>query len=192
MRKIKIRKIGVVLFVLAIIGCAKVSVETVKPIKVDINMRVDIYQHVVKDVESIEGEIYGNKQQINMNTLFLWENVYAAQYSSEVSFAIEKRKARAAIIEDYFQKGYIGENKEAYLEIVSQDLTNEVKNAIGKNIEEENSDRKIIYLETAGKNGITISEAAKVFFNDHYNRAQPGYWFQVYDEKSGKYTWIKK
>lgn len=195
MLKARINKAGAVFFIIAVFGCAKISVETPKPIKVDISMRVDIYQHMVKDVESIEGEIYGNKdgsKEINMNAVLFLDNVYAAEYPSEVSSAIERRKTRAGIIEDYFQKGCIGENKNAYLEIIDQGLNGEVRKEVERKIEEENNDREIIYGETAEKNGVDISEAAKVFFNDHYNRAQPGYWFQIYDEKSGNYMWLKK
>ena len=52
------RKIALLLLTIIAFGCAKVQVETTKPIKVDVNMRVDVYQHVVKDVESVNDQIY--------------------------------------------------------------------------------------------------------------------------------------
>ena len=42
------------------IGCATVRMKAPKePIKVDISMRLDIYQHVQKDIEAIENIVSG-------------------------------------------------------------------------------------------------------------------------------------
>ncbi|MDP2911312.1 MAG: hypothetical protein Q8N76_03140, partial [Candidatus Omnitrophota bacterium] len=46
----------------AFLGCARVRVEAPKdPIKLDISMRLDIYQHVAKDIDAIEGIVSGNE-----------------------------------------------------------------------------------------------------------------------------------
>ncbi|MEM7816651.1 MAG: DUF1318 domain-containing protein [Candidatus Aenigmatarchaeota archaeon] len=179
------------IFILVILGCAKVSLQTSQPIKVDINMRVDVYQHVVKDVESIEDEIYSSKNK-QFNFIFGLKTVYAQDYSFEVSSAIERRKQRISKIEEYFRKGYIGEDKDAYLVILAKDLDDGLKNEIESIIEEENKDRDIIYQATAKKNNVDITEVRKVFFEDHYRRAENGWWFEVYNSKEKIYKWIKK
>jgi hypothetical protein len=50
----------VILAIVVILGCARVRVEAPKePIKVDITMRLDVYQHVVKDINNIEDLVSG-------------------------------------------------------------------------------------------------------------------------------------
>ncbi|MDD5729736.1 MAG: hypothetical protein PHN57_01210, partial [Candidatus Omnitrophica bacterium] len=48
--------------VILVLGCARVRVEAPKePIKVDISMRLDIYQHVTKDINDIENIVTGSE-----------------------------------------------------------------------------------------------------------------------------------
>ena len=178
--------------VFLVLGCAKVSLQTAKPLKVDISMRVDVYQHVAKDVASIEDEIYGQTPQQKLNALFNLESAYAQDYSVELSAAIERRKARMSAIDGYFSQGYIGENKDALLEIVAQDLDSATRAQAEALINEENQDREIIYRAIADKNSSDVATVKKASFEDHYKRAASGYWFQVYDESKGGYAWIKK
>ncbi len=182
------KKIGIILLVLFVISCAKVSVETKKPIKVDINMRVDIYQHVVKDVEDINDQIYGSSGK-DFNSLFGFEEAYAADLSKSASEAISRRKERVGSIEIYFAKGYIGENKDAFLEFRGG-VSGEEKAAVKSMISAENKDREIIYKAIAQKNGTDISSVRKASFESDYRRAPSGYWFQIPDGRG--YTWKKK
>ena len=89
-------------------------------------------------------------------------------------------------IEGYFAKGYIGENRNALLEIRG-DVPASIESQVKKIIEQENSDRNIIYKATADKNNTDVSQVRKVFFEDDYNRAQSGYLFEI---KPGE--WVKK
>ncbi len=181
------RPISIIILVLFIISCAKVSVETSKPIKVDINMRVDIYQHVVKDVEDINDQIYGTEDK-DFNALFGFNQAYAEDSSDLMASAISRRKARLSIIEGYFAQGYIGENKDALLELRSapQDGREQIESFISQ----ENSDRNIIYQAVAEKNQTDISTVRKASLESDYKRAAFGYWFQVPDSEG--YTWKRK
>jgi uncharacterized protein YdbL (DUF1318 family) len=179
------KKVGVVLLVMIIFGCAKVSVQTPEPIKVDINMRVDVYQHVVKDVESINDQIYG-PQNKELNSLFGLGTAYAQDLSAQASEAIARRRSRVSKIEEYFSKGYIGENRKALLEIVG-DVPADIKSQVKDVINQENKDRDILYQEIANKNNTDISGIREVSFKEDYERAPSGYWFQT---GSGK--WAKK
>jgi len=102
-------------------------------------MRVDIYQHVAKDVESIEDQVYGAEEK-KLNSLLFIQEVYA-QESSETSEAVDRRKERTSAIGDYFKKGYIGENRQALLEIVAKDIPSDKKAEIESTISRENQDR---------------------------------------------------
>ncbi|MBU1112251.1 MAG: YdbL family protein [Candidatus Omnitrophica bacterium] len=166
------KKFGVVLLMFAVLGCAKLNVETKEPIKVDINMRIDVYQHVAKDAESINDQIYGNNEK-KINFLFNFSQAYAASVD-DLEAAIERRKARAGQIEENFNQGYIGENRKALLEVRSKAAA-----GIESLVNSENADRQIIYQYTAEKNGVDVSETQKVFFQDDYERASSGWWLEV-------------
>lgn len=182
------KRIGIVILAVFAIGCAKLSLETVEPIKVDINMRVDVYQHVVEDVKSVNDQIYGGPEK-NFNSLFSFGEAYAADLSGEMALAISRRKARVNIIEGYFTRGYIGENKDAFLELRGS-VSSQERSRIRSVVSEENKDREVIYKATAQKNGTNVSAVRKVFFEGDYNRAPSGYWFQT--PFGGRYTWKKK
>ncbi len=184
------KKVFFILLAIALISCAKVNLQTSQPLKVDINMRVDVYQHVVKDVESIQDQIYGSTQK-QMNAILFINEAYAQEYSEDVTAAIERRRTRVDAIDRYFSKGYIGENKSALLEFIAKDnLLADLKNTIENTIAEENADRSLIYKAIAEKNGVNVSETAKIFFDDDYKRAPSGYWFEVND--GGRYAWKQK
>ena len=185
------KKTMLFLCILMLFGCARIRVETPEPIKLDINMRVDVYQHVVKDVESIEDQIYGGKEK-QLNFIFEVKTAHAADYTGDVSAAIESRKKRVSVVEGYSRNGYIGENREARLEITGAEIPAELKKEIAKIVKEENKDRDIIYEAVAKKNGVDVVEIRKVFFGKHFKRAPSGGLFEVYDKEKEKYTWTKK
>lgn len=172
-------------------GCAKLQLETQEPVRVDINMRVDVYQHVVKDVESIEDEIFGNSSQ-QFNSVFFLQDVYAADYADDVTLAIERRKSRISSLEGYLEKGYIGENRYADLQMLEGRVPQELRGQLQKLLAEENKDRATIYEAVAQERGVQLSEVRKVFFKDHYDRAPAGYWFEVFEQGQGRFTWEQK
>ena len=176
----------IVLLSVGVAGCAKIQVETVKPIKVDINMRVDVYQHVVNDVESINNEIYGSGDQ-SFDFLFGIRNVYAADLSSRAQEAIARRKKRLSELQGYFKLGVIGVNRNALLEEVG-----EISPQIQALIAAENKDRTIMQEEVAKKNNTNLRAVQRVFFEDEYERAPKGYYFEIYDIVKDKYVWTRK
>ncbi len=182
-------KIFYAVIFIAILGCAKVNLQTSQPLKVDINMRVDVYQHVAKDVESIQDQIYGSSQK-QMNAIGLMEEVYADDSSASLNEAIENRKERKDIIEVYLKKGYLGESRDRYLQIVSRNIPSDMEDEIKGMMNAENADRKIIYEAVAKKNGVSVAQTSKIFFDDDYKRAPSGYWFEVDD--GGNYIWKQK
>ncbi|MBI4335876.1 MAG: YdbL family protein [Candidatus Omnitrophica bacterium] len=152
-----------------IIGCASVEVRAPKePIKVDISMRLDVYQHVQKDIDAIENIVSGSKEQkkpaaspaANQNSMLYIavSNAYAQDISPEAEEAALRRKARYADLASYEQNGIIGENSSGLVvlrnpgDAAAQDLT-----------DKENSDRMVIYRELADKNGVSVESIQKVY-----------------------------
>ena len=182
------RNIVVLLLCVSLLACAKVSVETKEPIKVDVNMRVDIYQHVVKDVDSINDQIYGD-DDMELNHFFFIQEAYAEDLSDEARAAIKRRKARRSQIEEYFVLGYAGENRNALLEVRAQ-LPSREQPTIKQTISDENADRAIIHKAVATKDKVDVQGVRRLFFEDDYKRALSGFLFEVL--RDGKYIWVEK
>lgn len=80
-------------------------------------------------------------------------------------------------------QGMIGEQSDGYLGLVKSDAPADVK----KLVVEVNGQRKAHFSEIAAKNGIPVSEAAKVFAREAAQRTLPGNYVQ---NASG--AWVRK
>ena len=84
------------LIFLAGLGCARVRVEAPKEaIKVDVSMRLDIYQHVEKDIDNIENMVSA-KDKHSLLGLFETKAYADDNLGPQVQQAIERRKDRRA------------------------------------------------------------------------------------------------
>ena len=160
-----IKKVMVLLSgIVVILGCAKVQVQAPKdPIKVDISMRLDIYQHVEKDIDAIEGIVSGAKEapKPGDKQSFLDRIIpcaYAQDLSPEVEAAALRRKDRYQALVEWEQKGVIGENKSGLVEIRKSAEAN-----VNEIISGENADRRLIYKSIAQKNGTSVEEVEKLY-----------------------------
>ena len=148
-------------------GCARIKVEAPKePIKLDISMRLDIYQHVAKDIDAIEdivsgsGEKTPNTRQGSMLNILV-PNAYAQEaLSPEVEQAALNRKARRQELVSLEGRGAIGENRIGLAEIRNPEVIDVIVKAL---IDAENNDRMVIYKAIAAKNGISIEEAQLMY-----------------------------
>jgi uncharacterized protein YdbL (DUF1318 family) len=149
------------------LGCARIRVEAPeKPIKVDISMRLDIYQHIEKDITAIEDIVSGPKENAKTgkdNQSFLGSFVtlaYAEDLDPGVEQAAYRRKDRREQLSSYEAKGIIGENKSGLVVIRNPEAADagaqQLTNA-------ENSDRMIIYQGVARKNGSSVEEVEKLY-----------------------------
>lgn len=149
------------------VSCAKVQVQAPKePIKVDISMRLDVYQHVEKDIDQIENIVSGDagKPQshlLNGFTDFFVTEAYALEgLSPDVEQAALRRRDRRDQLSAWLAKGVIGENKSGMIEIRQPGQADAAVKAL---IEAENSDRSLIYAGVAQKNGTSITEVQKLY-----------------------------
>jgi uncharacterized protein len=174
------------------LGCARVRVEAPKEaIKVDISMRLDIYQHVEKDIDAIENIVSGSqeKQKADNNHSFLnnfISNVYAQEgLSPQVEQAALRRKDRRSGLISWESKGFVGENKSGLVEIVRPDQDN---SALGQLISAENSDRMVIYQAVANKNGTSVEDVQKIYAKRLQADAPAGAPIEVLNA-NGSYEW---
>ncbi len=176
------------------LGCARVNVGGAKePIKVDIAMRLDIYQHVQKDIDSIENIVAGDKKQPEkkpggqslLNCLV--ENAYAQEsLSPEVEQAALRRKDRRDILSSWEAKAVIGENKLGLVEIRNHGQADSAVNSLAQ---AENADRMLIYRSLAQKYGETLEQIQKVYAEKLANQAPSGTPLETLNSSTGSYEW---
>jgi uncharacterized protein len=164
---------------IVILGCARVRVEARKdPIKVDISMRLDVYQHVTKDIDSIEDIVSGtgggatgvSGKQMNMR--FINSVAYAEEgLSPDVEQAALRRRDRRQELVSWEAKGVVGENKSGLVEVRKSAEADAQAVAL---VKAENSDRMVIYQAVAAKNGTSVAEVQKLYAQRLQNDAPSG------------------
>lgn len=142
-----------VLFLTA--SCATVRVQAPKePIKMDIAMRLDVYQHVVKQIDDIESMVSGGKQTAWLGELFI-QTAYAESLSPEIEQAVLRRKNRRDAVMNALSQGKVGEGR--------MGLLSARDSSASALVGEENSDRMAIYQSLAGSNQSPVSEIQRVY-----------------------------
>lgn len=175
------------------LGCARVRVEAPKePIKVDISMRLDIYQHIQKDIDAIESIVSGSetkpKKGDNQSWLGYFVNTAFAEeeLSPEVERVALRRRDRISDLNNSQSGGVIGENKFGLVEIRAPEKTDSAVEALVKT---ENSDRMIIYEAVAERNNTSVEEVQKLYAQRLQKDAPAGTPIEVLNESTGKYEW---
>lgn len=183
----------IILFILFSLGCARVRVEAPKePIKVDISMRLDIYQHIQKDIDAIEDIVSGSpketkpSQKQSLLDYFIVPTYAQEVLSPEVEQAALRRKDRLAELSSWLQKGVVGENKSGLLEIKNA-LTSD--DYLKQLVKAENNDRMIIYESLAKKNNTSVQEIQKLYAQKLQEKALSGTPIEVFNASSGTYEW---
>lgn len=157
----------VVMFLILSAGCARVRVEAPKePIKLDISMRLDIYQHVAKDIDAIEDIVSGKEEKLpgaknkngSMLDVFVKEAYAEDSLGPEVEKAALNRRDRKSQLVLLEEKGVVAENDLGLVEI-----RGEADSSAKGLVDEENSDRMVIYRAIAAKNGISVEEIQKIY-----------------------------
>ncbi len=159
------KKVLMVLLALtATLGCARVRMEAPKdPIKLDVTMRLDIYQHIKNDIDDIENIVAGEPEKAKTKGSqsllnILVSDAYAAEgLSPEVEAAALRRKERHTDLVALEEQGILGENRLGLLE-----LRKSVKK-FAFPLNDENNDRMIIYRAVAKKNGSSLEEVQKLY-----------------------------
>ncbi len=149
---------------LGYLGCARVSVQGSKePIKLDISMRLDIYQHVKNDIDNIENMVSGSKEQAKPKDKqsFLGRFIsyaYAQEgLGAEVEEAAMRRKGRYSQIAAAESRGAVGEDRFGMVQVRNGD-----SNLQGM-VSQENQDRMTIYRAVARKNGASLEEVQRLY-----------------------------
>ncbi len=176
------------------LGCARVRVEAPKePIKVDIAMRLDVYQHVAKDIDAIEGIVSGEGKEKSGPQSFLDSFVgycYAQEgLNPEIEQAALRRKERYAQLSSLEQKAVAGENRNGLVEIRNPVQSSPEAQELAAS---ENNDRMIIYRLIAQKNQVSVEEIQKVYAKRLQSDAPGGTPIEVLNDAGASYEWRVK
>jgi len=183
------------LFLILGLGCARVRVEAPKePIRVDVSMRLDIYQHIQKDIDQIENMVSGEQKKTPVSDQrsflgYLVRDAYASEgLDPEVEKAVANRRDRRSSLAALEGQGVIGENKFGLVEV-------RLQNKATRNVEDlvraENQDRMTIYQSVAEKNGSSVQEVQRLYAKRLQADAPIGTPIQIADE-NGSYVWKTK
>jgi len=187
-------RITVLLLVLGLLGCARVKVEAPKePIKVDISMRLDIYQHIQKDIDTIENIVSGSQDKNNLkdnqSSLHFLQPLYAQDLDPQLEQSAINRKNRYVQLSSLQAKGIVGENKSGLLEIKDSAAYDASVESL---IKAENDDRMIIYRTIAQKNNSSVEEVQKMYAKRLQQDAPSGTPIEVWNESNSRYEWQVK
>ena len=190
---------NILVFILGLVfclGCARVRVEGSKePIKVDISMRLDVYQHVQKDIDAIEGIVSGsgeNSRPADKQSMldYLIPAAYAQEdLDPQVEQAALRRKARRDELASWQEKRVIGEDKAGLLQIRIPEASGASLRAL---VESENADRMIIYKALAKKNQTAVEAIQELYAQRLQKDAPSGTPIEIVNSATGEYEWLLK
>ena len=161
-------------------GCATVTVKQEKPI--EINVRVDIYDHAEKVVDDLTKPLFKDKPKSAVEDSRESRVVaLAARGGAERSLDEIKNsiRARAETVRAMKTAAAIGEDSRGYLAVVDA-KSMEAKRVV----EAENADRKALYEKDAASEGRTLKEIEAAYARAWHKKAQAGDWL----EQGGKWT----
>jgi uncharacterized protein YdbL (DUF1318 family) len=158
-------------------------------------MRLDVYQHVQKDIDDIESIVSGeptepqSKARPDLLGLFVTEAYAADELSPEIEQAAVRRRDRRAELVSWQVKGVIGENRSGLVVVW---IPGHADASVQALVESENSDRMAIYRGIAEKNGTSVGEVQKLYAERLQGDAESGTPIEVLNEATGAYEWQTK
>lgn len=146
---------GLLLATLLAAGCSPtIKVSTPDPVKIDVNMRVDVYSK--SDPKKQKDE--------------------ATQMQAAIA-----RRARMAEVQSLKNDRVIGEDREGYLDVRKVPDDKKYAEYQQKIVSSENNDRAVIYLATAQKDGTPMEMVQRDYAKLWRERSFPGEWIQKDD-----------
>lgn len=140
----------------------------VDPVKVDLNMRVDVYQHADATVQ---------------------KRVTASQPATteDVQTRLRNRMGEVQVLKN---NRLVGESHKGFLEIRNQP-PGEFGDYVQRTVEAENRDRSAMMQEIAQKKNLTLEEVQRQQSELERNKAFNGEWIEV-PQTDGTFVWKQK
>jgi uncharacterized protein YdbL (DUF1318 family) len=152
-------------------------------------MRLDIYQHVAKELDNIENIVSGSKDKGSLLNILVTDACAQGSMSPDVEKAAFSRKDRRPALLALEEKGIVGENKSGLVQIMPGQNADAAANAL---VGQENNDRMVIYRSVAANNGASLDEVQKINAKRLQSDAPSGAPIEVLNEQSKAYEWKVK
>ncbi|MEM8954305.1 MAG: DUF1318 domain-containing protein [Verrucomicrobiota bacterium] len=150
-------------------GCTKpfdVNLATEEPIKVDIDMRVNVHQ-------------YGEKPREEKDAQLSHEQI------------VERMWARMAEVQELKNNRLVGENRMGLLAI--RELpAGDYGEYVTRTVLEENTDRSYLMTREVQERGLELVEVQRQQWENRKQNAFPGEWIEVEEDMPGRYRWVRK
>jgi uncharacterized protein YdbL (DUF1318 family) len=169
-----------------------------KPIEINVNVRIDIYNHVAAVEEDIYGDYLESKTEETpgggtfLRNMFM-RSAYGESDTEKYNAAKDRRKARAGRVVQYKKDGSIGENHKGLVSVIQSEKVKSDKSYADKVedlVEDENADRNTMFEIDAAKRGVPVDilrEETARFWRDN---SKSGHWIEV--KEDGKWVWKRK
>ena len=186
-------------------GCThevKVVGDKDKPIPINAEIEVHIYQHAASVVDEMYGEEYEEPEEIPMSFLDHALRVVIDAIGVQSAYSAETgspnwQEAKRTMVEaqrkamPYLKRGLLGENRNGYVEPIDKAPgadSAEIK-AAAKAADEVNAARKTFYAADAEQQGLSIRQIQSVYAKTYRDKAT-GVWVEV--ERNGQWVWEKR
>jgi len=159
---------------LSLVACAggpSVRLVTAEPIQVDINMRVDVYQHA--DGASAPAQSASRTPDTATST------------------PESRRRNRLADIQEFKNSRIVGEGKDGLLAVIERP-PGEFGDYVVKSVTDENVDRMEVMQAVAESAQRSVTEVQEEQAAEWRRRAFVGEWIEVPLEEAGGYQWKQK
>ena len=153
---------------LGLAGCSSIPIDvgTREPVKVDIAMKVDVYQHADPNA--------GKK----------------AAVPAAPTDVVKTRRNRMAEIQVLKNSRIVGENHAGYLEVRNQP-PGEYGDYVRTTVDAENGDRARLIEKLAKEKSLPVADAERQQAELFRKNAFPGEWIELPDAE-GKFAWKQK
>jgi len=145
----------------------EVNVNTPQPIKVDLTMDVNVYQHGTATEK--EG----------------------AEAAADFRAAMDRRRDRMTEIQELKNNRLVGENRSGALSIKNRPA-GEYGDYVEKTVEAENLDRELLMRHEAEEKSLTVEKVREEQWRHWQRKSFPGEWIEVAGEDGTTYRWEQK
>jgi hypothetical protein len=154
------------LFLLSSCSNFKVDLSSPEPIKVDVNMRLDVYQY--------KGDEPGKKDEAE------------ASYEE----AVERQRNRMAEMQTIKDNRFVGEDHRGLLHL-RQKPAGDWGDYVERTVNQENDDRTILMRREAKQSNRALHEVQEEQWKRRTSSAYPGEWIEVPGDKPNTYKWVQ-
>lgn len=165
-----------------LLGCSSlpdVNLTTDEPLKVDINVRLDVYQHEGKEGEQV-GESTGDEAATAIKD---------AKVSADL--VAKRKRDRMEEIQELKNNRLVGENHRGLLTIRKLPL-DDYGDYVKKTVDDENYDRNYLMRVEAKERSSLLHTVQETTWKENVARAYKGEWIEVTGDQEGTFVWKQK